>query len=69
MTDSPFVRDAINGRVLCQVGQIDDATIKQLNRLVKSGKLQTWRGYWHPVPGGSWGIGPLKKCWGVTKPD
>lgn len=51
------------GAVICNTGQISKADQRELDRAVRSGRARKWRGYWHPVPGASWGIGPLKTCW------
>lgn len=51
--------------VVVNIGQIDLATKLALDREVRAGRLAKWRGYWFPVAGGSWGIGPLKTCWGT----
>ena len=59
------VSGVLNGAVICNVGQIDKANQRALNRLVRDGVLVKWRGYWHPVSGASFGIGPLKTCWAL----
>lgn len=62
-----FVEAALKGSVIVNIGQIDAATRRALDRQVKAGRLCRWRGFWHPVPGASWGIGPLKTCWGIPE--
>ena len=52
------------GVVICDIGQIDNKTKTALNHLVKAGKIRKWRGYWYPVSGASYGLGPLKTCYG-----
>lgn len=51
------------GDVVCNIGQVDAETKRELNKLVRKGKARKWRGYWHPVAGANYGIGPLKTCW------
>lgn len=57
---------ALAGEVICNIGQIAPDTEKQLNKLARAGTLVKWRGYWFPVAGASFGIGPLKTCWGLA---
>ena len=64
MNQKWIVDAALSGEVVCNIGQIQPETIKTLNRLVRAGSLHKWRGYWYPVTGADWGIGPLKTCWG-----
>jgi hypothetical protein len=61
-----YVAEATAG-VLVNIGQITPAGCRALARAVREGKLAQWRGYWHPVPGAAFGIGPLKTCYG--RPD
>lgn len=61
-----IIERALAGDVLCNVGQVAPETERALNKLVRTGVLLKWRGYWHPVPGASFGIGPLKTCWGLA---
>lgn len=56
---------ALGGKVIVQISQIAPGTVKQLDKLVRSGELIKWRGHWYPVAGASFGIGPLKTCWGL----
>lgn len=51
------------GEVVCNIGQVDAATKRELDRAVRQGVARKWRGCWFPDPGASWGIGPLKTCW------
>jgi hypothetical protein len=51
------------GEVVCQIGQVSQEERRALDRATRSGEIVKWRGYWHPVAGASWGIGPLKTCW------
>jgi hypothetical protein len=67
LTTEQALDRALNG-VLCDIGQIDKLTKGKLNRAVRAGKLQKWRGRWCPEPGAPWGIGPLKTCYGVENP-
>lgn len=57
---------ALNGDVIVQISQIAPDTVKQLDKLVRSGALIKWRGHWYPVAGAAFGIGPLKTCWGLA---
>ena len=47
------------------IGQIDRDVRRELDREVRAGRLERWRGYWAPVAGASMGLGPLKTCWGL----
>ena len=67
MLNNLIIEDVLAGKVICQIGQVDQATQKQLDKMVRAGGIQKWRGYWHPVPGAQFGIGPLKTCWGRRK--
>jgi hypothetical protein len=53
-------------RVVVNIGQIDKPTKSALEREVRAGRLAKWRGYWFPVAGADYGIGPLKTCYGPT---
>lgn len=55
------------GDVLVNIGQVDAALQKSLDLSVKTGLIVKWRGYWHPVPGAHFGIGPLKSCYGLPE--
>ncbi len=61
------VTRALAGEVICNIGQIGDFSRNVLNRAVKAGQLVKWRGYWFPVAGAAWGIGPAKTCWGTPE--
>ena len=50
--------------VICNIGQLTKLEVCQLNAAAVDGTISKWRGYWHPVPGASFGIGNLKTCWG-----
>ena len=54
----------LSGKVVCNIGQVIKADKRRLEKLVKAGTINKWRGYWYPVPGASYGMGPLKTCWG-----
>jgi hypothetical protein len=62
---SKFVDDALSGAVVCNIGQVTQADKRALDKMVKAGTLVKWRGHWFPVAGASWGLGPLKTCWGL----
>jgi hypothetical protein len=57
---------ALAGEVIVNIGQIAPETERKLNKLTRAGEMLKWRGYWHPVPGAPFGIGPLKTCWGLA---
>lgn len=66
MTVTQSIIDAaMAGEVICSIGQIDEPTKRALDKLVKAGTLIKWKGKWFPVAGASYGIGPLKQCWGL----
>lgn len=61
-----IVRALLGGDVVVDIGQVSPETVKQFKKLHRAGTLVKWRGYWHPVPGAPWGIGPPKTCWGLA---
>jgi hypothetical protein len=66
MTDlNTIYSDIEAGGVIVNIGNIDVATARTLDKLVKAGTLAKWRGYWFPVAGAQFGIGPLKTCWAL----
>lgn len=56
-----------HGEVLVDIGQIGADLQKSLDLAVKRGMIVKWRGYWHPVAGAHFGIGPLKSCYGLPE--
>ena len=62
---SAFLDRALAGEVIVAIGQIDRDARRELDREVRAGHLERWRGYWAPVAGASMGLGPLKTCWGL----
>lgn len=50
--------------VVVDCGQISKSDRGRLDRAAKKGMLDKWRGYWYPLPGASYGIGPIKTCFG-----
>lgn len=62
-----FVEAALKGSVVVDIGQIDAATRRALDREVKAKRLERWRGHWFPHAGASWGLGPLKTCWAIPE--
>lgn len=60
-----LIDEALAGRIICNIGQVGPQAARQLDKLVKAGKLAKWRGYWYPSAGSNFGIGPLKTCWGL----
>ena len=63
--DQDIIAEAIAGEIICNTGQVSATAARQLDKLVRAGKLAKWRGYWYPTPGANFGIGPLKTCWGL----
>lgn len=62
-----FIIDALlGGEVVCNIGQINPATQRVIDKMIRRGEVVKWRGYWYPVAGASFGIGPLKSCYGLT---
>jgi hypothetical protein len=53
--------------VICDIGQVTKDDRRLLNRLVRAGTAVKWRGYWFPVAGASYGIGPIKTCWALKE--
>ena len=62
---SAFLDRAFAGEVIVAIGQIDRDVRRELDREVRAGRLERWRGYWAPVAGASMGLRPLKTCWGL----
>ena len=60
-----WAEHALAGDIVIAIGQISVTEKRQLDRLARAGSLRKWRGYWHPVTGGGFGVGPLKTCWGT----
>jgi hypothetical protein len=58
-----FVAEALENPI-ADIGQIDDAGKRALARAVRAGTLAKWRGRWYPETGASYGLGPLKSCYG-----
>jgi hypothetical protein len=56
--------EAARQRVVVSIGQLSAADKRTLDRAAKAGTISKWRGYWHPVRGAPFGIGPLKTCYG-----
>lgn len=52
------------GEVVAAIGQINDPTRKQLEKMVRHGDIAKWRGKWFPVAGAPFGIGQDKTCYG-----
>lgn len=66
-TKDEIISEALNGAVICNSGQVDKATVRALDNLVRAGKLAKWRGHWYPCAGANYGLGPLKSCWGLPE--
>lgn len=61
-----IITSALAGEVICNIGQVDDTTKRALDKMWRAGTLLKWRGYWYPIAGAAYGIGPLKTCWGLA---
>lgn len=62
-----LLADVLAGtRVIPDIGQVEGALKSALDREVAAGRLVTWKGHWHPIAGASWGLGPLKLCYGTA---
>lgn len=61
-----IIDKALDGEVVVNIGQVDKPTTRALDKMVRTGTLLKWRGYWFPVAGADFGIGPLKTCWGLA---
>jgi hypothetical protein len=62
-----IIKRALDGEVVCSIGQIDNETRRTLDRMVKFGTLTKWRGHFAPVAGAPHGFGPLKTCYGTPE--
>ena len=62
-----FVQAALDGEIVCNIGQVDTAAKRELDRLAKIGTLTKWRGHWYPDPRWPEGLGPLKSCWALPE--
>lgn len=51
--------------VIADIGQVKGLWKRTLDLEVRAGRLTKWRGYWYPVAGAPWGMGPLKTCYGT----
>jgi hypothetical protein len=65
MNPEDWIARALSGAIIVNTGQLQKADTKALDREVRRGALVKWRGYWHPIAGAAWGIGPLKTCYGT----
>jgi hypothetical protein len=54
-------------RVIADIGQVNGAWKRALEKEVRAGRLAKWRGHWYPTAGAPWGIGPLKTCYGTPE--
>lgn len=61
-----IISEAVAGYVVCNIGQVNTATVRALDKMTRSGTLLKWRGKWFPVAGASYGLGPNKTCWGLA---
>jgi hypothetical protein len=60
------ISEVMNGKVVCNIGQIDKTTTRALEKLVRAGTLIKWRGKWFPAAGEPFGLGSDKTCWGLA---
>jgi len=51
-------------RVVVNTGQLTKDDRRTLDAAVRRGEIARWRGYWYPVAGAAFGLGPLKTCYG-----
>lgn len=51
-------------RVVVDCGQLSNDDRRDLKKAARRGDIAQWRGYWYPVPGAVFGLGPLKTCYG-----
>jgi hypothetical protein len=63
LTPEQLVAEA-STKVIPMIGQVSDLQRRALDKAVRAGIIAKWRGYWFPIAGASWGIGPLKTCYG-----
>lgn len=61
-----IIDSLMTGEVIVDIGQVDKATARVLNKMVAGGEALKWRGKWYPVAGASYGLGPDKTCWGLA---
>lgn len=54
----------VQTEVVVDIGQLDQSTRRQLDSAARKGRIAKWRGHWAPIPGASFGHGPLKRCFG-----
>lgn len=55
----------MNGEVVPCIGQVTEKTKRELDRRAKQGAITKWRGRWFPIAGASFGLGPMKTCYGL----
>jgi hypothetical protein len=58
------ILEMAQNRVVPMIGQASTKERTALDRAVRRGEIEKWRGYWFPVAGAPFGIGPLKTCYG-----
>jgi hypothetical protein len=49
---------------IVNIGQIDAALKRRLDKAVKAGRIASWKARWN-APFGGYGIGPLKTIYGL----
>ena len=54
-------------KVIANIGQIDAAGKRALEREVRAGRLAKWRGAWFPQTGAPYGMLPFKTCYGTPE--
>lgn len=57
--------DICHCKVVVNIGQLDAATKRKLDKMARDGRIAKWRGHWFPIAGAPEGIGPLKICYGI----
>src|SRR3990167_610924 len=65
ITHEQALNDICHCKVVVDIGQLDKATRRKLDKMVREDKIAKWRGHWSPIAGASEGIGPLKTCYGI----
>lgn len=58
-----IIERAANEVIPC-IGQVSATEKRALDKAARRGEIDKWRGYWFPVAGAPFGVGPLKTCYG-----
>lgn len=51
------------GKIVCNIGQLSKADLRAIERCIRAGIIQKFKGHFWPVSGAPVGIGPLKTCY------